>query len=771
MTSNNDQFTRRTFLAGAGVLVAGSFVTPSWSATTPPVTSPIGEWLDDDHGLPAYQYTGPLRFPGSPKRDGEPMLPDDPFFLLGNYRLTLFAHASGQLQIITGERAWGRMNQGDTYWSGANQATVELAGIKHNLIGLDAPAALAADKHFGVGFARYDYHLDRSLLITRLLSVKPSSGPKSGTSALLAQVRLHNTASQPLQIRYSETIRARYQQLFAKWDDGQNEVSWTPQPPVTSTGPGNLCVSFTAHPKHLLTFPPAGEMCEFEQFPPTLFVSSVLGNPAMLPHEDAAGHYDIGISSSFSLEPGEAQELAFIIGYTRNSADIPALCGSLNATSPKPDSLASAFADQWQRAIPTFADEPDAALRREMRWNAAVLEAMTTWREYYDETVVPQGTMYDYIWGVMASSRDLLQQALPFCHTNPAIARSTLRFIMKRTLPDGEIKLADQGYGWDGPTPQKTSDQQLYFFQLLAEYLRVTGDVSILSEQIGYYPLENSGRDSGLAHIRQAFLYLRDRVGVGAHGIIRRWNSDWNDMFGWWQSPVPYNTEFQVGESHMNSAMAIGILNDLADVIDVSNRSAHDPAASELSAAIRQYRERLRDAFMRDLGDRAFPRRAWMDYKTALGEDDMWLEPQGYTLLIPELGVERKRLLFAQLQRRLLTGEAMGPRQIERPSTNSVTPPGSRENGGFWYALNGPLILGVATFDRSAAEDLLRRMTFSNYARNFPAYWTGRWSASDSLDSSLLKTNGLSIAIPYCAHAHAWPLYCYLRLRPTNQAT
>jgi cellobiose phosphorylase len=106
----------------------------------------------------------------------------------------------------------------------------------------------------------------------------------------------------------------------------------------------------------------------------------------------------------------------------------------------------------------------------------------------------------------------------------------------------------------------------------------------------------------------------------------------------------------------------------------------------------------------------------------------------------------------------------MGPRQIERPKPNPVTPPGSRENGGFWYALNGPVVLGVATFDRAAAENLLRQMTFANFARHYPAYWTGQWSASDSLDSSLLKTSGLSIAIPWCAHAHAWPLYCYLRL-------
>jgi len=760
MSLIDDYLTRRTFLAGAGALAASSLVAsaaPSWAAPDAPASS-LGEWIDDDYGLPAYHYTGPMRFPDSPKRDGDAMIPDDPFFLTGNYRLTLFTHASGLYQILTGERAWGRMNQGDARWGGANTATVEVSGDKYDLIGLDAPAAIAATKRFGVGFARYDYTLSPSLSITRLLSVAPSANIGDGTSAFLTQVRLRNTGSAALPLRYTESTRARYQQLFAEWEDFRHDVTWPPQSPQHSTD--SVMVSFAASGKRKLTFPPPGEMTRFEQFPPTLFVKTVSGNASPLTGTDSSADPCIGVAASLTLQPGEQHELVFITGYTRDTVNINALCASLAApANAKP--LGSVYGTAWRSTVPSLADEPDATLRREMLWNAAALEAMTTWREYYDETVVPQGTMYDYIWGEMASSRDLAQQALPFCHTNPAIARSTLRFIMKRTLPDGLIQLNDEGFGWCPSGAQQTSDQQLYFFLLLAEYLRVTHDASILSESIGYYPFENSGHGTGLAHVRQAFLFLRDRVGTASHGIIRRWNSDWNDMFGWWQSPIPYNTEFEVGESHMNSAMAIVILGDLAAAID----ALPDPSASELTAAMREYRAEIQSAWDRDLDDRVFPRRAWMDYKTPLGEDDMWLEPQGYTLLIPEFSVERKRQLFTQLQQRLLPGEVMGARQIEKPAANSVSTPGSRENGGFWYALNGPLILGVATFDRPAAKDLLRRTTFSNYAEYFPNYWTGRWSASDSLDSSLLPTNGLSTAIPWCAHAHAWPLYCYLRLR------
>lgn len=764
MPHADDHVTRRTFLAGAGALAAASLAASATPALAGPgaSTSSLGGWIEDGYGLPAYHYTGPMRFPNSPVRDRAPMIPDDPFFLTGNYRLTLFTHASGLYQILTGERAWGRMNQGDTRWGGANSAAIEVSGQHHDLIGLDAPAAIAATKRFGVGFARYDYTLAPSLAVTRLLSVTPSTKIHEGTSAFLTHVTLHNTGSAPLHVRYSELTRAKYQQLFAAWDIPQNGATWPIDPAVPSAN-GLVTASFTAKGTRKLTFPPRGEMSRYEQFPPTLFVKAVSPGLTPVSHTDSSNHRNIGVTAVLTLRPGETRTLAFITGYAREIATIPALCTSLAAPASA-EPLGSVFGNAWRHILPKFSGESDPILRREMLWNAAALESMTTWREYYNETVVPQGTMYDYIWGNMASSRDLAQQALPFCHTNPAVARSTLRFIMKRILPDGTVQLNDEGFGWVPSGAQQTSDQQLYFFLLLAEYLRVTRDASVLTETIGYYPLENSGRGAGLDHVRQAFLFLRDRVGTATHGIIRRWNSDWNDMFGWWPSAIPYNTEFSVGESHMNSAMALVILGDLARAIDALHLpGATGSDATELTAAMREYRAELHAAWDRDLDDRAFPRRAWMDARTPLGEDNMWLEPQGYTLLIPEFSVERKRRLFTQLQQCLLKGESQGPRQIEKPLLRPGTPQGSRENGGFWYALNGPTILGVATFDPAAARDLLRRMTFTNYAEHFPEYWTGLWSASDSLDSSLLPTQGLSTAIPWCAHAHAWPLYCYLR--------
>jgi cellobiose phosphorylase len=746
--------TRRDFLAGTGALVLSSAIPKAYAEAT---SASLGHWFEDDHGLPGYQYTGPMRFPDSPREGSTILLHDDPYFMLGNYRLTLFTHASGLYEILSGESIWARLNCGEALWSGENHASVDVAGETVQLVGIDEPAAIAATKQFGVGFARYGYKLPKGLEVVRKLSVAPSHGVKDGSSAFLVQVTLKNSSSGPLDFKYTETTRANYQPVLR---DGEKiSVAYTKNAP-RHLDEHTVLTDFAVHPSHPLTFPPAGQRSDLEQHPAALFVRSLESVARPIAGDNIAGHPSLGVECKIVLQPGEQREISFLVGYTRDvsPAAVALLVAKLRPGADMHHEMASAFAPAWSRVVPAFAAEKDPALRREMRWNVAVLEAMATWRSYYDETVIPQGTMYDYQWGRMMSSRDIAQQALPFCHTNPAIARSSLRWLMKRMTPDGEIKLNDQGFGYAESSPQYTSDQQLYFFLLLAEYLRVTRDATILTEEVEFYPRDTSVRETGLDHVRRGFLFLRDQIGVGWHGIVRRWNSDWNDMFFWWPTNASYNIAWLQGESHMNSTMLVVIFGDLAGQIEALH------PATELTAAMREYREQIYQALLKDMGDRSFSRRAWTDPNTALGDKDMWLEPQGYALLIPEFPVERKRKLFEELQSRLLAGEAMGARQMEQPSTHTGTPGGTRENGGFWYALHGPLVLGVATFDATTAESLLDRMTLANFTKRYPEYWTGQWSASDSLNSSRLPTGGLSIAMPYCAHAHAWPLYCYLRL-------
>lgn len=276
---------------------------------------------------------------------------------------------------------------------------------------------------------------------------------------------------------------------------------------------------------------------------------------------------------------------------------------------------------------------------------------------------------------------------------------------------------------------------------LLSEYLRVTGDYGFLHEKIAPYPAK--GQRMTVAEMTvHCFLFLRDTVGVGAHGLVRLLNSDWNDAV-YYIEKVPYNCIFYSGESHMNSAMVLSIFTELIPQIESAADALHDARLHDLCSSMGQYRAQQLSAFLRDLGNRAFPRRMYFNGK-AYGEQNMFLEPMGFTLQIAELSDEQKRRLYSEMQIRLYQGETLGAREQEQPEfDDDGFDKGSRENGGFWWALNGPVILGVAQFDTQEARRLFEHMTLKHIAASFPQYWTSYWSSADNLESALLPENGL----------------------------
>ena len=69
------------------------------------------------------------------------------------------------------------------------------------------------------------------------------------------------------------------------------------------------------------------------------------------------------------------------------------------------------------------------------------------------------------------------------------------------------------------------------------------------------------------------------------------------------------------------------------------------------------------------------------------------------------------------------------------------------------------------------AWKLFHNMTFKHYSEEFPEYWSSYWSAADNVESSLIPEEGLPdqslgyADIPvFCAHPHAWLVYCYYYL-------
>lgn len=155
------------------------------------------------------------------------MLPDDPYFLLGKYKMTLFTHVSGIYQFMTGERAWARLNASKQLNYGWNDASLVINGKKiNNKILLTGIQSIAADtgkvqKIFGAGTARYQYKLPDDISLQRIVSVKPSEKINAGNPSFVVTVEVTNKGKKPQSFTYNERMLVNYVVVGTQFTDPQ----------------------------------------------------------------------------------------------------------------------------------------------------------------------------------------------------------------------------------------------------------------------------------------------------------------------------------------------------------------------------------------------------------------------------------------------------------------------------------------------------------------------------------------------------------------------
>lgn len=728
----------------------------------------IGKWHFTSQGLPMYQYQGKLPFQALDNYGNDSYLPEDPYFLLGNYRLGLFTHVSGIFQFITAQRVWARINFNEERPNyGSNTACVSLKRRgKSELTELVGLGSIASDpqrtqRFFGVGFARYEYDLGEGVSCTRIISVKPSENVNEGTPSFLISVNMHNGGTAPIEIEYAESMPVNYVSMNMQLDSPLQRAMCYP----VQIGTGQDGRSAVAHMEvctnRFLILPSKYQRYVYDINPPSVFMYAS-GDKNVSVKKDG----DNGLKSVFrlSLDPGESRTLQIVIGLfdeeKYSSASHQAECFLQDAD--KSDSV-GAFAALWKKYLPDLSHEKDEVLRREMLWNAHMIEASAKYSEYYGETFIPQGSVYSYHFGDNIANRDHLQASLGACYYNPRLAKSCIRYVMKHSESDGEIKRGNSGFGYTPASIYKESDEQLYMFNAVSEYLRITGDYAFLDEEVYLYPAECKQKEKVLFLLQKHFVYLRDEVRTGPSGLVRLLNSDWADSFLHRYSPNKYEWS---AESHLNTAMALAVFPKL---IDCLRKSSREDVATFVDA-VEEYRLQLETAYMKDLGSRSFSARAYLTLELRFGTDNVCIEPQAYLLQIPTLSAERKRAIYSNVKQRISDSEKIGIRNRERPLWDSK----GGEDCGIWYSLEYPFLLGVATFDKVEARKLLHKFSFANFAKNYPQYWIGQWTAPDEINSTIYREGLYAFWISisnyrygfqgYCSHPHTWPIYCYYKL-------
>jgi cellobiose phosphorylase len=532
----------------------------------------------------------------------------------------------------------------------------------------------------------------------------------------------------------------------------------------------------------------------------------------------------LALRKHVTLSAGESITLVFAFGY------IPTLEQSLfsreimlskyKAAAAVPEQLLVKHAAAWQAAVISLnltSQHPDAkSATREVTWHSIQHRQMLTKDNFFGEYILSQGTAYQWAGGSQAAARDPLQHLLPLILTDGKKAKSILRYTMKELAPPWAVNATQPnnlpyglfGHGimqtavnrHDGSISQ-SSDEELYMFYAVTEYLLASRDWAFLNETVVALQHGHGTARTVVECLVDSFSHIK-RTGFGPHGLMKLLTGDWNDAMGGYalKSGATVAELMSRGESTCNAAMAAAIIPRLADALGLAQNSGLQiPGGNNTLRSMRQFAKQQAQA-LRRAWNGEWLSRAWMPVNSSYNPDGWFctngedyrlcLEPQPWAIMATKMGesvlssAERSTLVQSMENllhlgapgtwdvssaQRGITGAAVASKCWHNGS--SGFPCGYHENAGAWYSQNHPLVMALAQENASLAWKEWVANSLFHSARLWPTYWPGIWSAADAYGSSLASFKSGAVGISYfpdmpvfCTHAHAWPLYSMARM-------
>ncbi len=392
---------------------------------------------------------------------------------------------------------------------------------------------------------------------------------------------------------------------------------------------------------------------------------------------DACG----ALSGRFSMESGSMATLAFAIGH---------------AHTPE---ASQQLAIKWQGADIERAVE----IAREF-WNDLLGHVQVKTPDPLFDALVNKWLLYQTIvsrlWskagfyqaGGAFGYRDQLQDSMALATPDPARLRSQILLNASRQFHEGDVQ-----HWWHAPGGEGVrthfSDDLLWLPYATAHYLSVTGDRSILDEQVHFLvgpPIPEGAEDAYYGPSRSddtATLFEHasrtiDRsLKTGEHGLPFMGTGDWNDGMN------------RVG--HEGRGESVWLAWFLCNVVDLFAPIAEQRGEIERANKWRRACEGWIAALHKDGWDGAWFRRAFFDNGAPLGsksndEGRIDLIAQAWSVLSNSSNAEFTKPALASMQQELMDDEAGLLKLLAPPFQNSANnpgyiqayPPGVRENGG-----------------------------------------------------------------------------------------
>lgn len=439
-----------------------------------------------------------------------------------------------------------------------------------------------------------------------------------------------------------------------------------------------------------------------------------------------------------TLEAGEEKALVFLLGYVENGADKWNADGSMNKskayamiesmnTAEKADKALAELKETWNALLSQYHVETgDDKLNRMVNiWNQ--YQCMVTFNMSRSASYFESGI------GRGMGFRDSNQDLLGFVHQIPERARERILDLAATQLEDGGCyhqyqpltKKGNNEIGGD------FSDDPLWMILSTAQYIKETGDYSILDEMVPYDNDMNKAQTM-MHHLKQSFWHVAKFV--GPHGLPLAMRADWNDClnlschsdipgesFQTYTSPKYGEDKFsRVAESVMVAAMMSFIG---PEYVALCKYKGLDDEAAKAKSEI----EIMNKNTMEFGWDGEWFLRAYDDFGNKVGsheceEGKIFIEPQGFAVM-GGLGKESgKDILTMNSVKKyldskygLVLNNPAFTKYYKEYGEISTYPGGYKENAGIFCHNNAWIICAEAAIGRGD-------QAFEYYSKIAPAY-------------------------------------------------
>ncbi len=397
-------------------------------------------------------------------------------------------------------------------------------GNQRNSAIYEAPASLAAQSHrvrHGQGYSVFESTHDQ-------LDTKTTFFADSDEAVKLVHVQLRNNGNKPLALR---ALAMAEWQLGASNAERRTVLTWNPAGINAVLAQQRQCrAGFGGSTAFLALAGLPGIVqwtCDRSEF---FDASGQLMWPATFGQRSGGGLDPCGaLASSFKIAAGEIFSFTFVMGHAANAAQ------------------AEALAKRW-----LVQDVPQAYKKVRGFWGDLVTHVQVSTPDPLFDALVNRWLLYQtltsrlwskagfYQAGGAFGFRDQLQDSMAFALVAPQRLRAQILLNASRQFVEGDVQ-----HWWHAPGGEGVrthfSDDLLWLPFACAHYIDVTGDTSLLDEQVAFLTgaaIPDGAEDAYYApeiSATQASVYEHcaraiDRsLAVGTHGLPLMGTGDWND--------------------------------------------------------------------------------------------------------------------------------------------------------------------------------------------------------------------------------------------------